>query len=388
MSEKLEKIKKSVENVKNKEQRILFFLPEMPQASGGIAVVYKFAKILTENGYKNTSILHQTKAYTTPKWLGDGYENVKHTCLETEKLSVGPEDFLIIPEGFGTVMDQSKNLPCKRIVLAQSWYYILNTLQPGISWANYGITDSIVVNSTLETYVKDIFNGQVNVTVCRPSIPSYFSPNTKPKKPIVAISSRDQIMGHNLIKHFYLKYPQYKWITFKDMHGLSREEFADTLKECFLGVWVDKIAGFGTFPIECAKTNTPFIGLVPDVVPEYAKENSGVWTQDLLQIPNLIGQFIKLWMEDSVPQELLNGSSELAKGYTEEQELANVLATFESYGTDRIIELNEFILNAEQEKMQEEQIKNQLDIQNKLKEIEKKFENNSTEVKAEVSENK
>ena len=31
----------------------------------------------------------------------------------------------------------------------------------------------------------------------------------------------------NIVKTFYLKYPQYRWITFRDMRGLSQEEFAN-----------------------------------------------------------------------------------------------------------------------------------------------------------------
>ena len=41
------------------------------------------------------------------------------------------------------------------------------------------------------------------------------------------------------------------------MSGLSREDFATELSKSFLGVWIDELAGFGTFPLECMKTNTP-----------------------------------------------------------------------------------------------------------------------------------
>jgi hypothetical protein len=35
-------------------------------------------------------------------------------------------------------MEQIKNLPCGKIVLTQNYNHIVETLQPGQSWAQYG----------------------------------------------------------------------------------------------------------------------------------------------------------------------------------------------------------------------------------------------------------
>ena len=372
MEDKIKTLKNSLEKLKKKEHKMLIFLPSMPNPSGGIAVAYKFMKILNELGY-NTTVVHEKNDYTLPTWLGDGYDKINHLSLEGGKLTVSPEDFFIIPEGFANVIEQTKNLPCKRIVLAQSWVYILNSLAPGQSWVDSGINECIAVNDTLAKYIQDLFGDRLNVSVCRPSIPSYFNKPTKPKKPIIAISSREQMLGFNIIKHFYMKYPQYRWITFRDMHGLSREDFAEGLKESCLGVWIDRISGFGTFPIECAKTNTPYIGLLPDLLPEFANENSGIWTQDLLQIPDLIGSYIKTWLEDSVPTEIYSGLEEMASKYTEEQEKINVEETFASLITDRVIELNSAIMGHEQALLNDQQYQQQLKIAKSLAEIEAKY---------------
>ena len=330
-----------VNNLIDRKHKLLFYVPEVPQASGGIAVIYQMAKILSENNYENVFILHKTISYSAPTWLGSGYENLKHLCMDEGQVGVLPEDFLIIPEGAGEIIIGSANLACKRIILAQSWLYILNTLLPHKTWMSYGIKDAIAVNSTLALYIQNVFGKEITVQVCRPSIPRYFAPNPQLKKLSVAISARDFMLGQNIIKNFYLKFPQYQDVVFKEMHNLSRQEFAIQLQECCLGVWVDRAAGFGTFPIECAKTNTPFIGLLPDIIPEYAVENSGIWTTDLLQIPTLIGQFLNAWINNEVPAALLSGTQQLAQLYTVEEEQQNVLTVFESYRTSRIFELEQ-----------------------------------------------
>ena len=61
-----------------------------------------------------------------------------------------------------------------------------------------------------------------------------FEPRNLPPMPIVAVHAKEQSDAINLIKTFYLKFPQYRWFTFRDMRGLSEKEFANSLKECFL----------------------------------------------------------------------------------------------------------------------------------------------------------
>jgi glycosyltransferase involved in cell wall biosynthesis len=147
----------------------------------------------------------------------------------------------------------------------------------------------------------------------------------------------------NIIKHFYLKYPQYKWVSFKDMKGMSRDEFADTLKECCLAVWIDKIAGFGTFPIEAAKCGVPVIGLIPEIVPEFATDKSGIWTNDFLAIPDLIGNYIRLWLEDAVPDQMKEGTVELSEKYSEKDGIEEINRTFKEYISERKEEFEKFL---------------------------------------------
>lgn len=332
LEDKIIRLEKSIERIDKKENKLMFYLPSVPQASGGIGVVYEHVKRLSDEGY-NAFVVHDNAEYKKPEWLGDAYTKLKHVPLDKGDLTVNPEDIFIIPEGFSNVMEQSKNLPCLKIVLCQSYVYVLGSLNPGMSWANFGIKDVIVVTPTLEEYIEKVFGkGRFNIKVCRPSIDEkIFNSGNEPKKPIIAISARDQMSLLNVIKHFYLAYPQYKWVSFKHMVDMNREEFAETLQNACLGVWIDRIAGFGTFPIECAKTDTPFIGLIPDIIPEYASDNAGIWTNNIIDIPDLIANYIKLWIEDKVSSEITDGITELGKMYSKEDEDVNIISIYGDY---------------------------------------------------------
>jgi glycosyltransferase involved in cell wall biosynthesis len=152
----------------------------------------------------------------------------------------------------------------------------------------------------------------------------------------------------------------YKWITFKELKGMTREQFANELGKCCLGVWLDDSAGFGTFPLEAMQCDTPVIGKMPNMIPEWMEEtdeagntrikNNGVWTNTHLNIPELIATYLKVWLEDSVPQDLLDGIESSKNTYTAENQKAKIEEVYGSLIEGRIEELNNTIKILEEQK--------------------------------------
>jgi glycosyltransferase involved in cell wall biosynthesis len=134
---------------------------------------------------------------------------------------------------------------------------------------------------------------------------------------MIAMVSREQRDGVNIIKEFYNKYPQYRFFTFKDLRGLSHEEFANGLKDCFMSVWIDPTSSFGTFPLESMKMGIPVVGKVPNMVPEWMKEDNGVWIENHLQFTDVIADMVQTWLEDNVKPELYTNSKETASRYSD-----------------------------------------------------------------------
>ena len=169
-----------------------------------------------------------------------------------------------------------------------------------------------------------------------PYIPNMFSKSDFPQKPIVAVHSRDQRKTLNFIKTFYLKFPQYRWITFRDMRGLSESEFATYLKDCFLSIWIDETSGYGTFPLESMKCGVPLVGRAPILFPHWMKQDNGIWVIEENKIPDFTADFIQNWLEDNIKPELYDEMDKTVSELQTEEDFSNkVNELFLGYLTTR-----------------------------------------------------
>jgi glycosyltransferase involved in cell wall biosynthesis len=154
-----------------------------------------------------------------------------------------------------------------------------------------------------------------------------------------------------------LQFPVYKWITFKELRGLPRKQFAAELAKSCLAVWVDEQSGFGTFPLEAIECGTPVIGKMPNLIPEwmenkdvegnYSIKNNGVWTNTTINIPELIATYIKVWLEDSVPSDMIDSINESKGQYTSEKQKETLSTVYDNLLQSRISEFNNMISNLE-----------------------------------------
>jgi hypothetical protein len=130
-----EKVKQSITILREKQARIYFLVQDTKgNAKASVRLIYQMAKTLKDNGF-NPIILHEKSDYAgVVAWLDEEYMSLPHRAIEGQNLEISPEDFLVIPEVFGFVMDQVKQLPCAKIVLTQQYAHMLETLQPGQTW--------------------------------------------------------------------------------------------------------------------------------------------------------------------------------------------------------------------------------------------------------------
>ena len=331
--EQISKIELSLNNMKEKKSRLYFFVQDTKgNAKASVAYIYDLALTLKKQGY-NAIILHEKPDYVgVSGWLGQEYmDQLPHKSIDGQSLEVAPEDFVVIPELFGFVMGQLTKLPCGKIVLCQAYDHMLETLQPGQTWPSLGFYKCITTSQQQKEHLENIMRG-VSYDVLKPVVSDKFQKSNLPAKPIIAIHSRDQRDSINVIKTFYLKFPQYRWITFRDMRGLSQSEFAKSLKECFLSVWIDETSSYGTFPLESMKSNVPVLGLVPNLIPEWMNENNGIWLNNKNQISDFIADFIQNWLEDNIKEELKDEMLKVVENLSTKQEFEKVsLELFETY---------------------------------------------------------
>ena len=363
----IEQINEIIGKLDNKDFSLYFFtLDTKGNPTAGIANIYEHVKLLNELGY-NAFILHEKNDYKLQgdengmgitDWLGAEYAALPHASIEGQNLNINPADFIVIPEVFSTIMDQVKGFPCRKVVLSQSYDYLLELLPIGKRWdIDYGFTHAITTSDRQANYLQSLFP-VLRTSVVPVSIPTYFKTNDKPKIPVISILTRNQNDAAKLVKAFYLQFPMYKWISFKELRGLPRQQFADELAKSCLAVWLDDSAGFGTFPIEAMECNTPVIGKIPNMIPEWMEgldtdgnptiKNNGVWTNTTLNMPELIATFIKAYLEDAIPEDLTTSMKESSGKYTPENQKAILAKVYADLVTERKAEFNNILAQATQ----------------------------------------
>ena len=321
MNDLIQKLEQSIENLKNKSSKIYFFVQDTKgNARASVKYIYDIALVLRNNGFDSV-ILHEKPDYFgVQDWLGGNYMDIPHISVEGQNLQVAPEDTIVVPEIFGYVMNQLTNLPCAKIVLCQSYDYIFETLQPGQNWPQFGFNKCITTSEIMKEHISKIMRN-VSIDVVEPVISDNFKKQVLPPKTVINIHTRDHRDTTNTIKAFYSRFPQYRWFTFRDLRGLSELDFSEKMKESFVSVWVDPIAGYGTFPLESIKMGVPVIGVVPNMVPDWMNENNGIWINNPNILVDVIADFVQNWLEDNISPEL----------YTEMEKTTEKLIKLETF---------------------------------------------------------
>ena len=303
-TEQTQKLEKSIDNMRSKLSRIYFIVQDTKgNAKASVRYIYQMAMALRNSGY-NPIMLHEKPDYFgVSSWLGEEYMTIGHRSIEGTSLEVSPDDLIVVPEIYGFIMDQITKLPCGKIVLSQAFDHVFETLQPGQTWGQLGFFKCITTSNKQKELIESVMRN-VSVDVVEPCISKTFVKSEFPPKTIINIHTRDHRDTTNLIKTFYAKFPQYRWITFRDLRGLSENEFATAMNESFISIWIDQTSSFGTFPLESMKMGIPVLGLVPDIVPTWMNEDNGLWVNNKTIMVDVLADFIQNWLEDNINPEL------------------------------------------------------------------------------------
>jgi len=359
--------------------KIYYYCPPMNVASGGISVIFKQVNILKKNGF-NSFIVYEPRvdnkaSYEESQkqkkqiavhekfdtsWIGKDAADVElitlgegdirfndGTTMKAQQLVINPEDFVIIPEGFPNVMEKFSQIACKKIILAQSWYYILNSMQIGQKWQQFGIQDVMSISSGISEYINAIMPG-LKIKNCTQEIDRETFKKNKitdkfPKIAFMPGRTQDAVIKtYNVIKTFYSFYPNFRWIRFDELKGLSKEEFSERLASSSICLYTDEIAGFGTMPLEAMACGTHVVGWTPLGGKEYMTADNGFWAAngDIFQLAELLGIAVEKMITGQLDSEEVHKQYDITLSkYTSETEKNSLLKNFNEYKHERIEEL-------------------------------------------------
>jgi len=281
----------------NKKESVIYFLAydTKGNARASIKHIYDMALVLKEDGY-NSKILVEEKGYMGVKdWLDDVYDILPQVSIKDGSATINIDDVIVVPEQYSNILPQLSNIKCIKLMLIQQKEYMFETLAIGSRWSDFGFTKCIATTESSKKYIMEYFP-ETLVYLIPPYIGDNFAPSEDPIKPFIAISCRDRVQHRKIISEFYIKFPQLRWITFRDMIQMSYYEFSNTLMECMVSVWIDDDSTFGTFPLESMKCGVPIIGKIPHTDPDWLSEN-GFWTYDGNKIVELLGSYVLAWID-------------------------------------------------------------------------------------------
>lgn len=352
--EKSVRVKASLEKIVNKKSKFLFIVPESQSPVASVYEIYFHASVVKNMGYE-VLILVEKGDYEPPTWIEKELTDFNHISMADPKFTVGPEDVMVIPEVFSNIMEQTKNLPCVRIGLLQSVDYMVNGLIPGTDWSAFGIRDVITTSQTLKEWVETFYGNKFNIKTYNIGIPDYFQKSKIPQKPIISVVGRNPNEISKFVKLFFSKYPQYNWVTFDPMltkskpaKQMRRVDFAKRLQGNFAAVWIDRIASFGTFPVECMKSGVVPICLRQDITPEYLierdeegkpvklAEGTGVWTDNFYELPVLAGEVLIKFLDDGISPELYESMEKISAKYNQKDAEIKLIEIYEEFINQRI----------------------------------------------------
>ncbi len=215
--ENIEKLKEALGRLENSKNTVYFLTYDTknnPRAS--VKYIYDLAFILKENG-TNSKILVEDSTYGgVSHWLGDKYKDLEVVSIKDDKIEIKIDDVLVVPEYYSNILQQVSNIKCSKVMLVQQKDYIFETLPVGSRWRDYGFDRVITTTEASKKYILEVFPESL-VHIIPPIIEDNFCPSDKTQKPFIAISCRDRVVHRRIISEFYLRYPQLRWVTFRDM---------------------------------------------------------------------------------------------------------------------------------------------------------------------------
>jgi hypothetical protein len=332
----IETLESALNRAEKNESAIYFLVYDTKSnARAAIKHIYDMALVLKERGF-NSKILVEEKGYSGVKeWLDESYDIIPIVTIKEDKVEINIDDIIIVPEHYSNILPDLSNIKCGKIMLVQQKEYMFETLSIGSRWSDFGFTKCITTTESTKEYVQEYFPESL-VYIISPFIGDNFKPLDTPLKPFIAISCRDRVQHRKIISEFYLKFPQLRWIAFRDMVQMSYLEFSEALKECMVSVWVDNESTFGTFPLESMKCGVPVVGKIPDTDPDWLSEN-GFWTYDGNKVVELLGRYILAWIEGvELAEEVKEKMKQTSLLYTKEKHNEATLSIFATLISQRI----------------------------------------------------
>lgn len=205
-------------------------------------------------------------------------------------------DIFIVPEGYPNIMEIMKNVVCNKIVFCQSWLYVLNSLNNGAKWSDYGFTRCITTSNMITNYIGRLWP-EIEIRQYPVGINKALFYEQGHKENLIVYSCRRDEMNRiktlTAIDYFMRTHKTDYQVL--ELDNLTRHEYAEAMRLAKFALFTDDVAGLGTFPLEAMACGTHVIGWKTPGGSSYQNVHSGYWADcgDVLGLVKCIEQAIQ-----------------------------------------------------------------------------------------------
>lgn len=351
----IENIEKEISRIDKKENKLYFFVIDTKGVpSGSLEYIYNLALIAKEEGY-DVAMLHTEEEFEgVESWLGKEYAELPHYNVNKGEVGTSPSDVLFIPEIYSQVMNQTKNLPCKRVVILQNYDFVVEQMPYAAQWGDFGIMEGITNSDYQAAEIKKVFP-YVKLTKVTPYISKVFGSTIEPKKMVINVIAKDQSDIKKIVKPFYWKYNHLRWVSFKELRNLPKLEFAKALRDGAITIIIDDDASFMYSALEAMKSGSIVMVKVPNTEVDWANgeelPNCCVWFNDYDTLHKQIASVVRSWITDKVPPVLAEEAKKTLENFSREKTKKEFMGYVASVLERRKKEMEELLI---QVKKQEE----------------------------------
>lgn len=202
--------------------RIFYECLDKDIAAGGVRRLYRHVEILNKHGF-DAYVLHHE-----PDFRMTWFESYAPICYWDSNFELMPQDILVIPEGHGSVMRQTINAKCRRVVISLNWANIFAALPEGDNWNTYQIKDVIAGG----IYERDFIFATMGIpaSIIHQGIDTnLFKPSTEKKLAITYMSAKQARYTQIIKGIFRSSYPDFCHIPFLPIENINHSIVANTL---------------------------------------------------------------------------------------------------------------------------------------------------------------
>lgn len=349
----LKRIEVEIDKMQNKQNKLLFYIFDTKgNPSGSLEYIYNLALIGKENGY-DVEMLYQSETEEdefvgVDEWLGEKYSSLPHLNISKEEVKVSPSDILFIPEIFFNVMNQCKDLPCKKVAIMQNINFLTEQTPISAQWGDMDIFDCVTNTKDNEKLINSLFP-YVKTQVVSPVVKDMFHGTIVPRKLLINIVTRQQSIINKIVKPFYWRHPEFKWVSFTDLRGYSKEHFADELRNGTITIWVDEDTEFGLSCLEAMKSQSIVLAKIPNRLPSWAITDKGtltdgcLWFDDFHTLPDKIATIVRAVITDKVPSKFLEEAKNVSEQFSFEESNKNFMKFVDRLIDNRINDMKNLV---------------------------------------------